>query len=67
VNPYSGFFYDIGVGYGVGFTNNVAYGTYAYAFLIGESSYYDNAEYSYTGLASTLRGSIGWVLKNKNR
>jgi hypothetical protein len=65
VNPRSGFFYDIGIGYGVGFTNHGAYGGYAYTFFINNSSYYTSPDSSFSGLASTYRGSIGWVLKQK--
>lgn len=68
VNPHSGFFYDIGIGYGVGFTNNLGYGYNAYSFDIANAGYYEgNPEQRGSGAASSFRGSIGWVLKKKNK
>ncbi len=67
VNPRSGFFYDMGIGYGVGFTNHRAYGSYAYTFFMSNESHYTNSDNSFSGLAGTFRGSIGWVLKQKGK
>jgi hypothetical protein len=64
INPHSGFFYDIGMGYGVGFTNNLGYGYRGYSFDMA-TNYYENPEQGGSGVASTFRGSIGWVLKKK--
>lgn len=68
INPRSGFFYDIGVGLGAGFTNSMGYGYRAYSFDIARDGYYydENPERSGSGAASSFRGSIGWVLKKKN-
>jgi hypothetical protein len=68
INPYSGFFYDIGFGYGVGFTNNIGYGYNGYSFDLAYDGYYEgNPEQKGSGTAITFRGSIGWVLKKKNK